>query len=165
MADDDDGLPWREGAKTGVAAWLIGFLVIAALTAIPLVASGTREPLGALQVALTFFLATHGWPLVLAVAAPISVFPVLFLPVPSMLLFAGGYRVIYISGKSRKHSTYRIGATVIAGYAPMTVLALAVLVPFARSFESAIAYVVIFAFTGIIIPAIAGGLGAVIAAR
>lgn len=155
--------PWREGLKTGIAAWIVGFAVIGGLLSVPAISDGSYMPVEVVSAALVFFFASHGWPLLLVGTIPVT--PVLFLPVPLMILFAGGYRLIYVTDVPGDVSAYRIGAGVTTGYAPATLVGIAVLTTLSGGLGSIPVYVVVFVFSGVVVPVVAGGIGGAVAAR
>ena len=52
----EDGVPWRDGLKTGVGVWCLGFGIVALLLTILSVLAGQFDPIGILASAIVFFL-------------------------------------------------------------------------------------------------------------
>lgn len=163
---DDDGLPWRHGVIAGGAAWLAGFVVFLVLTILQVGPAGAlSNPLVTLVNALVFFLAAHLWPLVAGGGGGLGLAPLVFFPVPGMILFTAGYRVATVRGVRWNREAYLTGATVGAGYAALTVLSLLILALLVGGFASVPVYILIVGFTGGVVPLLAGGLGGIVASR
>jgi hypothetical protein len=164
---NDEGLPWRHGAVAGAVAWAIGFAVMCLLLAVlfgPVRA--LFDPLRTLFFATLFFLGAHLWILLTGgIGGEVGLLPIVFTPVPLMLLFAAGYRVATVADVRWSREAYLTGATVAVGYAAMTVVALVAIAGLTGTLSNVSTYIFIFGFTGGVVPFLAGGLGGVFAAR
>jgi hypothetical protein len=160
----EDGVPWRDGLKTGVGVWCLGFGIVALLLTILSVLAGQFDPIGILASAIVFFLASHGWPLLLSPGI-VDLTPVFFLPAPAMLLFYGGFRIASAYGTDWSRDAYLASTTVILGYAPMTIVSLLLFLFLTGGVRLSAIHVIIVGVTGFILPLLAAGLGGILASR
>lgn len=164
-----EDLPLQRGAITGAIAFVAGSLLVFPLL---LVSGGQLSALAlSVPVAMTSFsYATfHAWPVLFGGPPALLLFSAL----PAVILASSAYTIVAASGDS-PHGGPARGATIVAGYFPLTVAAVGYFLVRRRTIgdpgtvptEIPVAVVaIVVLFTGVVFPVLFGGLGGAIAER
>ncbi|WP_136686877.1 hypothetical protein [Halorhabdus amylolytica] len=154
----------RKGTRAGAVAWLLGVGV--ALVLWWLFASGGGGPVRFLASAIVFYYAFHLWPVIPVIAAGDAVLA-LFAPISMLLLCWAGFRTAVGAETSSGADGFRLGATVVTGYLPLSLLSLPAfaLVVGTSPLADPLVTVAIVGITGVVFPVVFGGLGGWLAGR
>ena len=157
-------LPWKRAGAYGVVAWLVGAIITTLV--LLLSTGGAVGGVTFLQQAIAFFLATHLWPLLLGGAIAGTGTAVLYTPATAMVCFVTGFKLVPTVGAETPGEGFRIGASIAAGYAGMTLLAIVALVGVTSITVSQIPLLgIVFVATGLAFPVALGGFGGWFAVR
>lgn len=150
--------PWRRAGVYGAVAWLLGYLVVLVVSIVA--TGGSVGGATLLQEALTFFLATHLWPLLPGVSIPGTVGAVLYAPATALVVFTAGFKFVPAVGAGTAEEGFRVGALLTVGYAALTAIAVLVLaLSTALTAAQLPTLAVAFGVTGIGFPVVFGGFG------
>jgi len=148
------GIPLEEstlkrGAGAGAGAFVAGLVI---LLVVSVIGGGSVAGSGLLGGLLFVFAILHLWPLLATGLSPWFLLPI-------GLLAAAGYVVADRS----EESGFLPGASVAAGYLPLTVLGYLVVLPLLSSGSVGGNSILIVVFMGVVFPALVGGVGGIAA--
>jgi len=162
MSRSQSALPVANGAVIGAGAFVAGLLLTFVLGQAGINRSLTLlTAIAPVDGTILAFSTFHLWPQILGGST--SGGPILFTVVPFGLLLASGYVVASRSGAG---DGFLRGASVTVGYFALTLLAYGYLFSLARasaSMQITVDLVVAILVTGVVFPAIVGGIGGLVA--